>query len=498
MEAATTYNIFNIINALNLATESLTIKDESLVLNSKDEPLTERTYDKEYSRPITHAIAEWARDFSKKTYGQQSNNVAEEIYTLKNHYTDIYNQLKAALDDHKAISDEDIIQLDKTFSTSRETMTAFISAIGAIQRNQPEEEQKAEELFIAQIISFEELFNRMEAIIEARKEAELVELLANFVKNNCNNLTEGQVGKKTSMLNIFKFKASEYTIPYDIRWDIKTNDFLIVVSELGKGQYKTAKVIVLWNNLNSNALSYLALSKQSIEETRRERMAAKEVAILTKLKGKPHVLQIHSCKTYFSVKKGHNVQALITELCEMGELENHLSTLSSKQKLQVARGILLGVTAVHNAGVVHRDIKPANIFLKKIINQHGEEEIYAVVSDFGLSCYVEMDDDIKRRAGTLSYYSPEIVFQRKPASFISDAWSVGITFFRMFYNRHPYKGLVTEQTLYTKMICGLYRTPEPMDKISVEYMIWKLLQEQPSNRMSIAGALSIIEVQLAN
>jgi Tfp pilus assembly protein PilF len=69
--------------------------------------------------------------------------------------------------------------------------------------------------------------------------------------------------------------------------------------------------------------------------------------------------------------------------------------------LRLARHIVSGLEAAHDAGVVHRDLKPANI----MIGGTGDDE-HALIMDFGISATADEAAD-GGVVGTLEYMSPE-------------------------------------------------------------------------------------------
>jgi hypothetical protein len=535
------YKIPNLINALDGIAKELKVEGECTVHSSLGyDPnygfflLANVFGEKEDSNELIHTVARWARDFVKKVDSQDSINVTKKIGIVKTNYADIHNQLEKALEDPNSIPIQDLIKLrDSLDNIAKVNDTYFSKKIAVISKNQSIELQLAENELVNQIYKFYEELDKIETILRPMleneiKDFELVEkgpidiladrvlaqsqnnlelpatkeqiaLIIDFVKNKFDILTAGTIGKKTSMPDTFKFKAALHNIPFNLLWKTKprdAGDIIVDISFLGKGTYKIVRKALLLNELNSLAISKQRLGPPTAGDTTLKTYAKREVDILNKLKGRPHVLQIYSCTRYLSIKKGEVIQALMTQLCNMGELEDHLETLSEKERFQVACGILKGVLEVHIAGVLHRDLKAANIFLKKIVNQQGEEEIYAVVSDFGLSCYAENDSSIRDRAGTLFYSAPEVLL-KQPASYRSDAWSVGIMLHELFYKKLPYSEHVTVNTIYTEMEQYIFNKPEPIDKQSVDYVIWKLLREDRMQRMTIPEAIQIIQEQSA-
>lgn len=118
-----------------------------------------------------------------------------------------------------------------------------------------------------------------------------------------------------------------------------------------------------------------------------------------------------------------------TELCTDGNLEQFLSKIGNKDRLddfriwKILREACLGLLHIHNSGYIHLDLKPANIF----IAFNGALKI----GDFGLACrwpappYTEGEGD--RR-----YIAPELLQGRidKPA----DVFALGIIMFEIASN----------------------------------------------------------------
>ncbi|MEZ0120620.1 MAG: hypothetical protein SGVNAXEH_000762 [Holophagaceae bacterium] len=102
--------------------------------------------------------------------------------------------------------------------------------------------------------------------------------------------------------------------------------------------------------------------------------------------------------------------------------------------LDLAIGITSGVAFAHSKKVLHRDIRPANILITR--------EGIAKVTDFGTSRILALTPAMTR-VGSPPYMAPEHF--RGLATFQSDIWSLGITFYEMltgtvpFYDPDPLK-----------------------------------------------------------
>lgn len=86
--------------------------------------------------------------------------------------------------------------------------------------------------------------------------------------------------------------------------------------------------------------------------------------------------------------------------------------------------ICLGMEAVHAAHLIHRNLKPENILIDK--NGH------IVVSDFGISCLVDLDNQTQSRTvgvGTLKFMAPELLNESENYDNKVDVYSFGVIMF---------------------------------------------------------------------
>lgn len=92
------------------------------------------------------------------------------------------------------------------------------------------------------------------------------------------------------------------------------------------------------------------------------------------------------------------------------------------------------VSYAHSQDIIHRDIKPANIYLTR----DGTIKL----GDFGIAIFNTKAAHVTRSSvvvGTVQYIAPEIS-GGNPATFKSDIYSIGITFFELITGRVPYDG----------------------------------------------------------
>ena len=110
------------------------------------------------------------------------------------------------------------------------------------------------------------------------------------------------------------------------------------------------------------------------------------------------------------------------ECLENESLENVMNTgpLELSLAAEIVEHILLGLKALHNAGIVHRDVKPANV----LQDESGRFKL----SDFGLSV-VESDAKPTLEAATIRYVAPECISENPTCDFRSDLYSVGMVLY---------------------------------------------------------------------
>jgi hypothetical protein len=98
------------------------------------------------------------------------------------------------------------------------------------------------------------------------------------------------------------------------------------------------------------------------------------------------------------------------------------------ERLADAAGIVGGLAAIHEAGIVHRDVKTDNILRM--------EDGRLVLSDFGLATDLPTATMVSVFVGTPHYMAPE-VREGEPATTRSDVWSLGVVLHEIFFGRRP-------------------------------------------------------------
>ncbi|HTU45215.1 MAG TPA: protein kinase [Bryobacteraceae bacterium] len=129
---------------------------------------------------------------------------------------------------------------------------------------------------------------------------------------------------------------------------------------------------------------------------------------------------------------------LTMELIEGETLDQKIARegpFAMAEAADVARQILMGLSAAHKAGVIHRDLKPSNIMLT-------QERV--VITDFGvarrattLGSAVQTCTESRFLIGTLDYMAPEQI-RGDPVTPQTDIYSAGLIFFELSTGRKPF------------------------------------------------------------
>lgn len=134
---------------------------------------------------------------------------------------------------------------------------------------------------------------------------------------------------------------------------------------------------------------------------------------------------------------------LVMEFVEGAALETLLADgrLSLRQADHLARGILAGVEAAHQAGLIHRDLKPANILLAL----DHRDQFVPKITDFGLAKV--LDDAQPKEAtrpgvgfGTPAYMAPEQIRDASSVDHRADIFSLGALLYELVTGRRCFPG----------------------------------------------------------
>ncbi len=161
---------------------------------------------------------------------------------------------------------------------------------------------------------------------------------------------------------------------------------------------------------------------------------------------------------------------------------------TSSRRLTVERTVEIlcqscrGLQAAHERGLVHRDLKPSNIFVL--------EDDSVKIIDFGVAHMADARTASSPK-GTLLYMAPEQI-QLKPATALSDIFTLGVVAYETLTLRRPFDG-ATHREIANAI---LHHVPPPASDLNpavspvLGRVVHKTMAKQPWNRFSTARDLA--------
>jgi Flp pilus assembly protein TadD len=159
--------------------------------------------------------------------------------------------------------------------------------------------------------------------------------------------------------------------------------------------------------------------------------------------------------------------------------------------LDLARQIVAGLAAAHDAGVVHRDLKPANIMI-------DEETEHALLMDFGIARSVRGTSKGTLAGtviGTIDYMAPEQA-RGEMADARADIYAVGLILYEMLAGRRRLTGDGAVSDLMARMSAApaAVRTLKPEIPAELDAIVTKCLSPAAEHRyQSCAELLSALD-----
>jgi eukaryotic-like serine/threonine-protein kinase len=174
--------------------------------------------------------------------------------------------------------------------------------------------------------------------------------------------------------------------------------------------------------------------------------------------------------------------------------------MECRDVVAIARQIADAVAHAHAAGVIHRDLKPANIVvapgpLVKVLDfglAHGH--------DVEESAAVETNPEITRDltesrvgmiAGTPAYMAPEQLIGR-PASALSDIYSIGATVYELLAGRRPFDGPTPAAVAWDIVSRPTPRVSDVVPSVprALAAVVAKAMARDPADRYQSAEAMA--------
>ncbi|MDH6586242.1 serine/threonine protein kinase [Streptomyces sp. SAI-133] len=188
---------------------------------------------------------------------------------------------------------------------------------------------------------------------------------------------------------------------------------------------------------------------------------------------------------------GNRRVTLVFEYIEGGDLAEAIpkSRPTADQLVNLATGLLHGISAIHAANLLHRDLKPANVALR------GGEYSHPVILDLGLAKLMDVESITRypQAIGTPMYMAPEQL-RGERALKASDLWAIGVVLYESATGTHPFvaQGETLSWETFFERIKNKPVLPDSIPS-SVADLIDRCLSEQPHKRGTVAKAIRRIK-----
>lgn len=137
----------------------------------------------------------------------------------------------------------------------------------------------------------------------------------------------------------------------------------------------------------------------------------------------PHVCRVFS---FGHVDEYHFLTMELANGSLRHELRGLEPTRAWDARVADAKAIVLGLVAIHKAGIVHRDLTPQNIL------RFADGRL--AIADFGLA--MDQPGKTTQIAGTPNRIAPEVLANGK-VTYASDVWQLGMIVYEVLYGRRP-------------------------------------------------------------
>jgi serine/threonine protein kinase len=176
---------------------------------------------------------------------------------------------------------------------------------------------------------------------------------------------------------------------------------------------------------------------------------------------------------------------MVLDYVEGGNLRNYFKkdflNLNWQEKLSILFDITHSLKTIHHLKFIHKDLHSGNILC-------NYDDSY--ISDFGLSQSINNNSSLSV-CGVLPYIAPEVL-DKKPYTFASDVYSLGIIMVEMSTGKPPYGNVPHDEKLALAICNGLRpRVAKGTPKCYID-LVNQCLDANPENRPSAETLYDVI------